>query len=212
MTCAPVSPTDICPSLDETHRQLLALLPQGRAWRTRQGGPEPGSVLWSFWRAAARAVQALEARACALRLEFWCESLIETRPEWLTDYGLPDACDPFPDLCAKVAAIGGQTCDYFVALAAQAGWAIACVPDLSARAGCFQAGCGAPGPGDPQASLRIAVDLAGSPAYGGKAQRVFQAGCSQAGNPLACGPDMGPLICILSRVLPAHLIIIYEAI
>jgi hypothetical protein len=99
-----------------------------------------------------------------------------------------------------------------VAVAARAGWSIACVPDHSARVGCMQAGCAAPGPGDPQASLRLRVDLAASPAYGGPAQRPFQAGCSGAGEPLACGPDLGPLICVLSRVLPAHLLIIYEAI
>jgi hypothetical protein len=212
MTCFPISSTDICPSLEETHHQVLALLPPGRAWRSHEGGPEQGSVLWSFWRAAARVIQALEARVCALREEFWCQTLVETRPEWLNDYGLPDACDPFPDLCAKVGELGGQRCDYFVAVAARAGWAIACVPDISARAGCMQAGCAAPGPADPQATLRIRVTLAASPSYGGPTQRPFQAGCATAGASLACGPDLGPLICILSRILPAHLTPIYEAI
>jgi hypothetical protein len=30
----------------------------------------------------------------------------------MAEYGLPDGCDPFPDLCTKVAAIGGTRCEY----------------------------------------------------------------------------------------------------
>ena len=190
------SVSDICPTLDQTHQHLLALLPQGRAWRSPNGGPEPASTMWKFWRAIATPVQALEARLCALRAEFFCATASETRPLWLADYGLPDACDPYPDLCTKVAASGGQTCAYITALAAKAGWSVSCRPIGS----------------DPLGSLRLRINTAASTAYAGPLQKKFTAGCGLVGQSLGCSPDIGPVQCLLARILPAHLQIIWETV
>ena len=124
-----------CPTLDDTTSALLALLPRGRAWQTNEGVPMPGqeigfappgfnndafstvetkpSIIWQYWRSVAVVFQYATERLCALRQEFWCQSASETRDEWMVEYGLPDACDPFPDLCTKVAAIGGTRCEYY---------------------------------------------------------------------------------------------------
>ena len=212
MTCKVRTAADLCPTLDDVHGEALALLPQGRAWRSPGGGPEPGSVLWSFWRAVARVFKDLNDRICALAHEMVCQTIVETRDAWLTDYGLPSPCDPFPDLCTKVAAIGGTRCDYFQAIAARAGWSIACQFGTAFTVGCMQAGCWRPGAGDVAATLRIRVTLAASLAYAGPTQRPFQAGLGQAGQSLACGPDIGPLKCLLSRILPAHVAVIYEVV
>ena len=211
MSCSTINSTDVCPTVDELQRELLALLPPGRAWGGA-GGPSPTSTLAKFWRAAAVVIQALEQRLCDLRNEFWCASIAETRPEWLNEYGLPDACDPYPDLCTKVAAVGGQRCEYFVAVAARAGWTIECRKDVQSRAGCMQAGCARPGYGDPQASLRIRVYLSRSSSYINHGTGPFQPGRSMAGQLLGCGPDISPLQCILARLLPAHLKILWETV
>src|SRR4051812_19380625 len=122
-----------CPTLDEITTAVLSLLPRGRAWQTNEGLPRPGfepafnpkafqsdafqttreapSILWQYWRSFAVVVDYLTQRLCALRLEFWCQTLNETHDGWMTEYGLPDECDPFPDLCTKVAAIGGTRCE-----------------------------------------------------------------------------------------------------
>ena len=158
-----------CPTEAQVREQVFALLPRGRAWQTNEGGPIRGfegafnseafnneafavtsrtrSILWQYWAAFAREAWYFAKSMCELRLEFWCETLDKTRDGWMKEYGLPDACDPFPDLCAKVAAIGGTRCDYYTEIAARAGWAIECVQGRSCgglpgrnQAGCFRTG------------------------------------------------------------------------
>jgi uncharacterized protein YmfQ (DUF2313 family) len=207
MSCNPaVADLDRCPTTDELVPQFMALLPRGRAWPT-----SPGSTVWKFWRAVAAAFADLEARICALRAEFFCQTVAETRPAWLAEYGLPDACDPFPDLCAKVAAIGGARCEYFAAVAARAGWGIRCLYVAPVGLGCFQFGCTPVGKtGDRPGTLRVQVTLSSSPSYGGSTQRTWQFGRSSFGQPFGCGPDLGPLKCLLGRILPAHVAVTYE--
>ncbi|SHO65807.1 hypothetical protein SAMN02745172_02454 [Pseudoxanthobacter soli DSM 19599] len=199
--------TDLCPTADETLPQILALLPVGRAWRTPDGGPQPGTVLWQFCRALARVAAWVDERLCALRREWVCHSAAETLDLWRADYGLPDPCDPYADLCAKVAAIGGATCDYYAGIAERAGWSIVCLGRRhgpGAMAGRARAGCARPG-GNPRAGeLAIIVDLDASPSYGGGAQRRPQPGALQPGMPLGCGPDIGPLVCIIERLVHAN--------
>jgi hypothetical protein len=108
-----------------------------RAWQSNDGGPregvptaafEPagfdagafatdsdvGSILYRFWAAVGAFRNFLESGFAILRLEFWCATHKETHDLWMKrEYGLPDPCDPFPDLCTKVAAIGGARCEYF---------------------------------------------------------------------------------------------------
>lgn len=224
-----------CPSAMDITRQAFALLPRGRAWQSHDGGPEPpveagfseagfaetgfstktvqGTILFRFWRAVAEVLAFLVARACALRLEFWCATHSETHDLWMREYGLPDPCDPFPDLCTKVAAIGGARCEYYAAIAARAGWSITCalVPPVAcgARAGNAVAGCATVGGQLGGAVLSIVVYLRESPAYVGGFETLPYAGKLLAGQMLACEPDISPLTCILDRVVHAHVAVVY---
>ena len=204
-----------CPTIDDITTQALALLPRGRAWRSHRQGPEPGSVLWQYWRSVSEVVAFLTARICALRLEFWCATQSETYEQWMVEYGLPDACDPFPDLCTKVAAIGGTRCEYYAFIAARAGWSISCetvVDGCGAMAGQMVAGCAAPGGQIGGATVVITVFLNESPAYVGAIETLPYAGNFSAGAALACDPDINALKCVLDRVVHAHLAIQYQTI
>lgn len=199
--------TDRCPSVDECLSTLLALLPRGRAWQTHDGGPRAGSILWRFWRAVARVLAFANDRICAARAEFFCATQAETRAEWLAEYGLPDDCDPFPDLCAKVRALGGSTCAYIAAVLAAAGWDAHCALDTrcGVRAG-FKAGCGQAAGSPQQGILRLVVYTATSPAYSPPLSQPLKAGF-KAGAKLGCGASASPLYCLIDRIAPAHALV-----
>jgi uncharacterized protein YmfQ (DUF2313 family) len=205
-----------CPSKEEIIQQLLALLPRGRAWQTHEGGPQPGSVLYQFWLAVAEVFELVSLRACDLRDEFFCATTTEMYDRWMTEYGLPDACDPFPDLCAKVAAIGGTRCEYYAEVAARAGWSIACEDRLTqcgASAGHkmrSKTGRAQPGRRIRAAQLVIRVYTSDSPAFSGRRQTPSKAGRLKAGRALVCPPDINGLKCLLARIIHAEVQTIYE--
>lgn len=203
---------DRCPTQAEILPQALALLPRGRAWSTHDGLPAEGTVLRRFWSAVAAVLAFANARICALREEFWCATQAETRDLWLAEYGLPDACDPFPDLCAKVAALGPTRCDEFAAIALRAGWAIECIFASGQAFGqCWSFGCSQFGAtGDPNGTLRIRVLTASSPAWTAPPFTPWQFNQYQFGQPLGCGPDISGLQCLLARLVPAHCDVIWE--
>lgn len=223
-----------CPTLSESIAATLALLPRGRAWQTHEGGPwreivsgfqpgafqgdtfstdgRKGSVIYAFFAAIGEVRNYLEQRICALRLEFWCATHSETHDQWMTEYGLPDACDPFPDLCTKVAALGGSRCEYFSAIVARLGWTISCIDgtqSCGSRIGCFRSGKGKTGHQFGNI-LRIVVHLNESPAFGGRIQTPSRAGRWRMGRPMPCPPNIRPLQCLIERITPAHLQIQYE--
>ena len=213
-TCASIRPAPLqCPDRWQIVDQLLALLPRGRAWQSHEAGsmlPQeaafddlgfdhrafvttdvPGSVLGRYWLAFADVLAFVNSRLCDLRREFFCATHVETHDLWMAEYGLPDACDPYPDLCAKVAAQGGTRCEYFTEVAARAGWAITCTET---------------GP----AELTITVDGDASPSYVGGNNRRPMAGCLRAGQSLSCAANLTGVRCLLDRVLPAQIDVTYE--
>jgi hypothetical protein len=179
--------------------------------------PRKPSILWQYWRSFAIVMEYLTQRACALREEFWCQSISETRAAWMYEYGLPDACDPFPDLCTKVAAIGGTRCEYYQMIAARMGWTIECVEQVvfcGCRAGATKAGARSARAGTllGAATLKIIVHLNSSPAFTGPRVRSSRAGRMRAGQRLSCASlAIYPLQCILTRVIHAEILTIYEA-
>lgn len=199
---------DRCPSLDDVHAALMMSLPRGRAWPR-----DPLSVLSRFWRGIAGVHWWINDRLCAWQAEFHCRTASESLDDWWRDYGLPDGCDPYPDLCTKVIGSTGARCADLQAIAARVGWSIACSVDQTEGLGCFELGCAQFGPGIGMGGLRIRVTLAASPAYGGAVQTPWLLGSTWGlGQPLGCGPDIGPLICLLSRIIPAHVAVTYEVI
>ena len=206
---------DICPTAEEITPQLIAMLPRGRAWSTHDGGPYPGTPAYQFWRAVAEVWAWVNAAICALALEFFCASQTATHDLWLEEYGLPDGCDPFPDLCAKVAAIGGTRCEYLTDIAARAGWAVSCYDTgggCGGKAGRAKAGGFMPGRSPAPGTVVIRVDLANSPAFNGTLPPSPQAatpshgrkaGRFMAGQPLACVRTGGPPVVPLAGRLKA---------
>jgi len=206
--CRTLPSPDICPTQDDVREQLLAILPRGRAWATPSG-----SVRWKFFHALAAPIQFANARICALLDEFFCATHSETDDVWMATYGLPDGCDPFPDLCTKVSALGGARCDYWTGVAASAGWSVTCV-DIDDAVGfiasCAVASCDMPGVSLGGAQLVLRVSLSGSPAYGGAGQTQALASLMLASDALSCAPDISPLQCLMARILPAHVQVSYE--
>jgi len=126
---------------------MLALLPPGRAYQLNDGGPWPGSVLYRFFDAVASMRAWFNQRICDMRREFFCATASETLDVWNAQYGLPDDCDPYVDLCVKVAAIGSQRCEWFKLVAQRHGWTIACVEFegfCGSQFGCARFGGGVP--------------------------------------------------------------------
>jgi hypothetical protein len=226
-----------CPTKLQRFRQILMLLPQGTAWQTSEPAGQaftetmvqltppwtqrdlfqtlhrPLTVMHGFWSAAADFFWQLEQMLCALRLEFFCATMSQTRELWLAEYGLPDACDPFPDICAKAAATGGTRCEYYQEIAARAGWSIECENVFSAicaMLGTFQLGNVGLGGQGGAATIRVVVDLDASPAFQGRVQTQPQLGAFQLGNVLSCPPDISSLVCLLDRIVPAHVAVLYQ--
>lgn len=215
MSCPqPPNSVDICPTQDEMVAQLISMLPRGRAWGTHDGGPFAGVIL-QFWTAVASLFVYMNQRACDLRQEFFCSTAVETLDLWNADYGLPDGCDPYASLCAKVADPGGNTCDYYQSRALAAGWSVSC----NSAASCNRAGVRARA-GTARASahggaarLIFVVDLAASAAYSRPTSFAPRAGRFRAGQKLGCAvQSLAALQCLLAPLVPAHVAVSFVTI
>ncbi|MFH5926452.1 YmfQ family protein [Roseomonas xinghualingensis] len=186
----------------EDFTQALAdLLPVGAIWSR-----DPDAMLMRLVAGLAAGANAAHQRAQDLLLRESAPSqTVELLPDWERAYGLPDTCAPDNQglqerqaaLLARIAALGGQSRAYFIAVAEALGYSITIEEFTPARAGVFSAG---------------------SPLYGedwAHTWRVhapsvtvtdFVAGASAAGEPLAAwGNDA--LECVLNRLRPAHTIL-----
>lgn len=237
-----------CPTKWEIWHQLIALLPRGRAWQTHEdviereelgGNSQVGiyelgdsglgatpvverlTVMQQFWAAYAEVLEWLHFRACQLMEEFWCDTTNELRQEWGVEYGFPDPCEIYDDLCEKVTALGGATCAYFQAIAARRGWSIECISCPSSfeiPADCLPADCGAVECECPPNTMWILVHLNDSPAWGGApiptappAATADQAAADcQVLEPCAPEIRLERLICLIEKYKPAHVRAVYQ--
>jgi uncharacterized protein YmfQ (DUF2313 family) len=167
----------------------------------------PGFVQAGFAAALGTVRNWIESRFCNLKNEFFCSSAAETLDLWNAEYGLPDHCDPFPDLCAKVAMVGGTPdCAFWTGIAATLGWTIECNDYRSAcgsQAGCSLAGTAFAGEGIQPATIVITVVSEQSPAYQYTGIAPL-AGLVQSGMQLNCAPNITSLSCAFDRISPAH--------
>lgn len=105
--------------LDDYRQQLIALLPQGEAWRF-----EPDSILWNFIDGLAQEFARVDARAEAMIAESLPDKTYEMLTEWEQVAGLPDLCTGSKEgtlerrraLVAKLTASGGQSIPYFLSV------------------------------------------------------------------------------------------------
>jgi len=185
-------------------QQALDLLPQGLAWPRQDG-----TVLSKYWSVVGDQMERQHARGCDLlnRESFPCTA-IEMLPDWERVLGLPDECTPPAQslaerqraVCLKLAARGGQTKAYYIAIAEQAGFEIEIIEHFPSRVGIARAGCMRVGSCPYWWTVKV-LGLTVSPA---------RAGCFAAGDPLCTIPNFDVLRCVILRAAPAHTIVTFE--
>jgi uncharacterized protein YmfQ (DUF2313 family) len=127
-------------TVDDWTRTLVDLLPRGAVWPR-----DPATVLWRFWMAIADEMMAIQRRDCDLLAESYPCGAVELLPDWERVLGLPDECTDQQDwpltsrqafVCAKLAAQGGASRNYFIELAAAYGYTISITEHEPWRIGC----------------------------------------------------------------------------
>ena len=203
-----MSDTDYCGVDAEDYlAQALALLPEGPAWPT-----EPTGTLTSFWRASVQATARAHLRMCDLLPESSPCLSIELLPDWERVYGLPDPClGDLPQtiqerrlaLCAKSSSVGGQSRNYFEALAASLGYEIEITEYRPFVCGLSQCGVNQLGGPELRWLWRVAVP--------GARVTWFRFGLSELGiDPLAKISRAEDLECRLEALKPAHTTIVFS--
>jgi uncharacterized protein YmfQ (DUF2313 family) len=183
--------------------QFQRLLPRGRIWH-RGWGTLQAQDLLTLMPTWVR----LHARAENLLVDAFPCTTVELMPEWEETLGLPDPCTgELPTLqqrqqaiCAKFAARGGQSVQYFIDLAESLGYTVTIKQFAPFRAGINRAG-------DPAYSAEwgFAWAIIGPIAT----VTYFRADVSTAGEPLAAwGNEL--LECTIREYAPAHTIPIFE--
>ncbi len=108
-------------------RQLQALLPQGAAWNR-----EDDATLTQYLHAMAEEFARIDGRVDRLLEELDPRTVLEMLDDWERAYGLPDPCTDTADtlverrnvLHEKVTRIGSQSRQYYIDIAARAGYEI----------------------------------------------------------------------------------------
>lgn len=200
-----------CPrTIDEAMLGVQGLFPPGPAFHAVN---IEGTTQYQYWRALADVLAYTYDRLCAYVDEFFCATVNESRDQWIEEYGLNDPCDPYGyNLCVKVAAQGGATCDAFVEMASLSGWVISCYDnskDPEPIAGCFEIGCTPLGPTptfNPRGS-RLGYGQIGTCNYGEVVKhpepehwnttKTYLASCTVPGSNLGEGPDTDESCCFI---------------
>jgi uncharacterized protein YmfQ (DUF2313 family) len=174
------------------------LPPRGLAW-TRQ----IGSIFGGFWTAIADALAAFHATEAQLtEIEAFPPASVQLLGRWEAVLGLPDPClgaNPVTAarqaaVAARLAASGGQSVPYFLALAANLGATISITPYAPYRAGVDS--CWAP-IRNPSWAYTWLVTLLDQAVFD------FDIGVSGCWEPLWQTAN-GPVVCEINRLAPAH--------
>jgi hypothetical protein len=194
-SCGPQSVTDgWCPqTIDDVMSDIYGLLPPGPAWAAAQ---VPGTLSYKFWRAIGNAVLWVYSVLCAYVPEFFCNTAKQSVDQWNTEYGIgADPCDAYGyDLCAKVTAIGGQTCADFTALALANGWVIDCQPTYAdSTIGCLQIG-----------ALQVGPPAVPVSDFNGKEYLTDDLGAFEVGNSQLGPPPEPSTACFQAPTFPAY--------
>jgi uncharacterized protein YmfQ (DUF2313 family) len=182
---------------------LSALAPQGRAW------PTDSSVVQQTFAALAPTPYGAYASATNLLIDAFPATTVQLLPEWQLSLGLPDPCagsDPTlqqeqQQILARFIAGGGQSADYYIQFAATLGYTITITEFAPFRAGINAAG--QPVNGEAWA---WAWEING-PTF---QLEYFTVGSSSVGMPLASAVGGNALECELSRLSPAHTVLIFN--
>jgi uncharacterized protein YmfQ (DUF2313 family) len=185
-------------------RQLKQLLPLGVAWNL-----ESGSVLSKLLLGLADELARVDARGETLINEWDPRTTLELLEDWERVLGLPDGCLlQLPDAIGerqvlatqKAIAVGGQSRQFYIDLAATLGYVVTITEFRPMRVG-FHAGDRCLGTDWAHAwQVNLPVSDAG-------AIRIFRAG-SRAGERLR-GYGALDIECIIGRAAPAHSIVLF---
>jgi uncharacterized protein YmfQ (DUF2313 family) len=196
---------------------LADLLPPGLIWNR-----DPSSRLMAFLEGLGSEFGHVERRSLELLEEVDPHRTVEMLPDWERIVGLPDACvsieetvqDRRQAVLVKLAAVGGQSRQFYIDLAAEYGFTITITEFTSFVAG--------PAYGDDRSKAGDALTNAkAQPAAGAGWQdtwqvnapletiREFKAGEGQAGDPLRWWGNT-LLECLISRAKPAHTHVLFS--
>lgn len=206
-----------CPDQWSLFYSIMQLLPRGRAWQTHEEAGktelEDLTILERYWFAFAGILAFWMQSACALSKEFFCHDMTLTDAEWQKDFGIPDQCSPWLDVCEKMTWQGEGRCDYFAEIAFELGWKIECNNCDSPRPmpDCMQPDCMMICDDDCDNNmLVVTVITAQSPAFTGMLKPMPD--CIQPDCISLCEPDVNEVHCLLEQYAPAHLEIIYNVV
>lgn len=185
--------------------QFQRLLPRGRVWH-RGWGTLQAEALLTLMPTWVR----LHGRLNDLITQIFPCTTTELLPEWEATLGLPDPCigvlgtiqQRQAAVCAKFSARGGQSKQYFIDLARQAGFEFEIKEFAPFRASISRAG-------DPLNSEAWAFTWEITAPSDTATVIYFRAGQSTAGDPLATWGN-STLVCLIERYAPAHTIIIWR--
>jgi len=181
---------------------IFDLLPRGLAWPR-----ERGTNLDNLITAEAVELTRVDRRVADMITESYPLTSGELLPDWERVTGLPDPCVGTPDTVQKrreavnrkLGATGGQSINYYIDVAARAGYTVTITEYTPFRVGLNAMG-------DPLASEDWAYAWqVNAPA---ETVRVFRAGQGSAGEALRTwGNEI--LECALNQVKPAHTYLIF---
>lgn len=206
----------ICPTDADVEASIAALGPRGAAWRHGGHDALAGSTIGDFFDALGEVSGEADRRICALVDEYFCSTAAETLDLWALEYGVPDGCDPFADVCEKVNAVGDSIPAYAEAAALRRGWSISIDEEFITSVEDCSMGMGLMGTmlmgAENGVAWRVTIDLAASPSYAVPLDVEPLMGLMLMGDGLNCGPDIAPLACLIRRIAPAHADLIFQTI
>ncbi len=186
-------------------RLLQSLLPKGTAWNRNEG-----SALTQFLYGQAEEFARVDNRSGELLNERDTRISSELLVDHETDLGLPDDCSPEGETIqerrlaahARLIALGQQTPQYFIDVAAAAGWTISITEYTPFWCGIGV--CGDPiGDQDNIFHWKITITVSEEIIY-------FLCGSSQCGDPLQLIKGTDSIICTLTKLKPAHTILTFD--
>lgn len=208
--------TASCHTDEQLAAQLAALRPRGDAWRHGGFDALDGSVMGGFFAGLGAAIGPTDRRVCDLVDQFFCASASETLDLWGREYGLPDGCDPFADICEKVNAVGDTIPAYAEAAALERGWSIAIAEEFITAVEDCCLGMGLMGTmlmgAEQGVTWRIVIDRPASPAYQAPASTGPIMGLMLMADVFDCDQDNEALRCLVRRIAPAHADLVFEAV
>jgi hypothetical protein len=194
-----------CPTTtDQVLDKLRRILPRGIAWVSVF---DPRSVMYGYWRGVSATYCWFTNECCLMLNEMFCATRNWLTPDYLVEFGLPDACTCNINPCLLYP--DTRHCQDLVEFAYQIGWNLTCRdrPRYVAASNCAVCGCASASDNEPPGTLDLVVNTKLSPIFnpqpspmsGLAVSGISISGCEQE----SCG-TIESLHCMIDSFLPAH--------